>query len=522
MKNLFIRLLDALSVPYTMDFADELYATHPNRDNMLGLCQMCEAYGIAAKGIKVMDKNFDVLSVPSVLHVGGQFVILTDLTDEEVTYDWNGQATTQSKRDFVHSWDGQALLIESDKGAIEPSYSEHRKQDRSKYIQSFMLGCLILLCGGLMFFQTLRQQNILSVIFALIDVLGIGTCCLLLQKQTFQNSKIGDKVCSMFHQKDCNDLLHSDKAKIYGYSWSEVGFGYFVAHFLMATALPSAISLLSVIGWCAMCYGIWSIYYQARVAKQWCVLCVLVQILLWANGIAAILLRSEIFPISEFNVLLNARDGVYFLSAAVVTIIIVHQVAISVALKKTLRDRTYQYRSLKCNVEVFRHMLHQSEDVPADIGDSTILFGNEKAQLRITVLTNPHCTPCAAKHKQVDELIEKYGKQLSVQYIFLAFNKNLQPSNRFLIAIFQQQGEAKAREVYRKWYDSGKNQAEDFMAKYPAIDCDTFAVEQEMQRHTSWIARFGFSVTPTIIVNGHVLPYEYDLADLSLFTDVQL
>ena len=30
MKNVFIRLLEALSIPYTYDFADELYATHPN------------------------------------------------------------------------------------------------------------------------------------------------------------------------------------------------------------------------------------------------------------------------------------------------------------------------------------------------------------------------------------------------------------------------------------------------------------------------------------------------------------
>jgi len=522
MKNLFIRLLDALSVPYTIDFADELYATHPNRDNMLGLCQMCEAYGIVAKGVKVMDKNFDVLSIPSVLHVGGQFVILTDLTGEEVAYDWNGHVTTQSRSDFVRSWDGQALLIESDKGAIEPLFSEHRKQSRRKYIQYLMLGCLVLLCGGLMLFQTLRQQNILSVFFAMIDVSGIGTCCLLLQKQTFQSSRIGDKVCSIFHQKDCNDLLFSDKAKIYGYSWSEVGIGYFVAHFLTTTFLPCAIPLLSVVGWCAMGYGVWSIYYQARVAKQWCVLCVLVQILLWTNGIAAILLQSEEFPTSGFEALLSARGGVYFLSAAVVTTVVVHKVAASVTLKNTLRDSTYKYRSLKCNVGVFKHILHQSEYVPTGIGDSTILFGNGKAQMRITVLTNPHCAPCAAKHKQVDELLEKYGEQLSVQYIFLAFNDNLKLSNRFLIAIFQQMGETKAREVYRKWYEYGKSRSEAFMAEYPDIHCDTLAVEQEMQHHTSWVGNSGFSATPTILVNGYVLPSEYDLEELALFTDIRL
>lgn len=137
-----MRLLDALSIPYTMDFAEELYFTHPNRDNMLGLCQMCEVYGIAAKGVKVFSKNIDSLSIPSVLLVNGQFVVLTDLTDEEVAFDRNGQAISQNKCDFINLWDGEALLIESTKGAIEPSFMKHRKQERRKKIN--LCYCLVL------------------------------------------------------------------------------------------------------------------------------------------------------------------------------------------------------------------------------------------------------------------------------------------------------------------------------------------------------------------------------------------
>lgn len=519
MKNLFIRLLDALSVPYTEDFAEELYATHPNRDNMLGLCQMCAAYGITSKGVNVKDKCLDVLSIPSVLHVGGHFIILTEVSDKDVTYDWNGQTTIQEKDNFSNAWDGNALLIESDNGAIEPSYSEHRRQEWSQRIQTVALASLVMLCGGIMLIQSSCLSTAQSSIFAWIDVLGIGICYLLLQKQAFSTSKIGDKVCSMFHQKDCNDILFSEKAKVYGYSWSEIGFGYFVAHFLIASLLPSATLLLSAVSWCAMCYGIWSIYYQAYVAKQWCVLCVLVQALLWVNGIAAIILRSEISHISEFQALLWVRNGVYFLSVMAISIWAIHQIVASVAFKKSLLKVTYQYRSLKGNKNVFEHLLRQSEYVPTSIEDSGIVFGNKNSQLRITVLTNPHCNPCAAKHIQVDNLLEKYGAQLSVQYIFLAFNERLKQSNRFLIAAYQQRGEAVAREIYRKWYESGKNHATSFMANYPEILCDTPSVEQEMLHHASWIVNSGFSATPTILVNGYVLPPEYELEDLPLFVD---
>lgn len=521
MKNLFIRLLDALSVPYTKDFAEELYATHPNRDNMLGLCQMCEIYGITTKGVNIKDKCLDVLSIPSVLHAGGHFVILTEIADKEVIYDWNGHTTVQYKDDFSNIWDGNALLIESDQGAIEPSFSEHRRQEwRQRVLFGALIG-LVMLCGAMMLLQVYHQSNTLSLFFAWTDALGIGICYLLLQKQAFSLSKIGDKVCSMFHQKDCNDILFSEKAKVYGYSWSEIGFGYFVAHFLIACLLPSATLLLSAVSWLVMCYGIWSIYYQAYVAKQWCVLCVFVQFLLWVNGCAAIFLSNKIFRISEFQVLLWVRDGIYFLSVMIITVWAIHQIVASVTSKKSLLKVTYQYRSLKGNKGVFEYLLHQSEYVPTSIEDSKIVFGNKKSRLHITVLTNPHCNPCAAKHIQVENLLEKYGARLSVQYVFLAFNDKLKQSNRFLIAVYQQLGEAVARDVYRKWYESGKNHAISFMANYPEILCETSCVEQEMLHHALWVTNSGFSATPTILVNGYVLPAEYDLEDLPLFVDFQ-
>ena len=515
-----MRLLDALSIPYTMDFAEELYFTHPNRDNMLGLCQMCEVYGIAAKGVKVFSKNIDSLSIPSVLLVNGQFVVLTDLTDEEVAFDRNGQAISQNKCDFINLWDGEALLIESTKGAIEPSFMKHRKQERRKKNQSLLLSCSLFLCGGIMLFQVLCQRILLSRIFVLIDILGILFSYLLLQKQTFRTNEIGDKICSMFHQNNCTNLIFSEKAKIYGYSWSEVGMGYFVAHFLMTSMCSSAIPILSVIGWCAMFYGLWSVYYQSCIAKQWCVLCVCVQILLWVNGVASIALQNDLFFVARAVSWYCVSDGIIFLAITVVITVIVHQIVKSIKQEKSIRDMTYQYNVLKCNNGVFRHILHQRDFIPTCLADSMIVFGNEKSQCRITILTNPHCNPCAVMHKQVEELLVRYGDRLSVQYIFLAFNENLKKSNRFLIAVFQQLGKVKALEIYRKWYELGKYQAETFMAQYSDVHCDTFSVEQELQHQISWISRFGMTTTPTILVNSYVLPPEYNLGDLPLLADV--
>lgn len=61
----------------------------------------------------------------------------------------------------------------------------------------------------------------------------MGVSYLLLQKQLHAQSLYGDKICTLFHQKDCNTVLESDAANFMGlFSWSEIGFGYFMSNII--------------------------------------------------------------------------------------------------------------------------------------------------------------------------------------------------------------------------------------------------------------------------------------------------
>jgi hypothetical protein len=79
-------------------------------------------------------------------------------------------------------------------------------------------------------------------------------------------------------------------------SWSEIGLFYFVGGFIsLLVAGEQAASILLILAWmnvAALPYTIFSIYYQWRVAKQWCILCLTTQVLLIAEFIAAFFLGS--------------------------------------------------------------------------------------------------------------------------------------------------------------------------------------------------------------------------------------
>ena len=58
----------------------------------------------------------------------------------------------------------------------------------------------------------------------------MAVCAMLMQKQLFNESKYGDRVCSLFHHADCNSVLDGPRAKVFGISWSKIGLGFFIAN----------------------------------------------------------------------------------------------------------------------------------------------------------------------------------------------------------------------------------------------------------------------------------------------------
>lgn len=60
------------------------------------------------------------------------------------------------------------------------------------------------------------------------------------------------------------------------------------------------------------------------------------------------------------------------------------------------------------------------------------------------------------------------------------------------------------------------------IVKEHADSIHTDEVEQEVQKHFRWCKGHGFTATPTVLVNGYLLPREYDIEDLVMLTNCQI
>ena len=512
MKNILEQFLDAIEVRYNKHFADKLYYEHPHRYNMYGLKKMLDVYGVKTLGVRIESKDLLSLNFPCILHTYGDFAIGLDCGTDTITYLHNGKRVTISHDAFKQTWTGNALVVEETTEADEPDYYNHRRDEILAKAKVYCIPVILVLSSIIGIVAHIQEMELFSIIGLILNTFGVFVCAMLMQKQLMGESRYGDRVCSLFNHADCNSILDGPKAKIFGISWSEVGMGYFTASILLITLYHESVGMVAIINWIAMFYGVWSIYYQWRIAKSWCILCVISQIIIWLIGIIAII--SCISAPFTFGVISSLLSCIVY----GICIMAVHHYAIAHAAEKGRIRAVQKYRALKANSKVANALIENGECYETSLEDSSILFGNTEAKMRVTILSNPHCNPCARIHKHVENLLRLSGGEICIQYIFSSFNENLEDSNRYLISCYFEYGQDEALSKFADWYLKDKFNYERVVKKN-AAHIHTIKIEREMERHREWRNRTSLIETPTILVNSYKLPDEYDIEDLAMIVN---
>ena len=508
--NIVASVLDELKVKHTFTFSNKYYNEHPYKNSLYGLSKILSDYQIENQGVRIKDKE-DVLpelETPFIAYCSNDFVTVSTICNDKVEYIWKDKKITVPINEFTTIWSGVALLVEANEKSIEPGYKENKKLEFISAMKRASLIAAILLLFGIVGFSTQLYDNWGYLTVLLISSIGIYISYLLVLKQSHIHSKQADKICSLLIDKsDCNNILESDAAKFFGFSWSEIGLGYFVGNTVIITLLPSLYPYIALVNICALPYTIWSVWYQKYKAKQWCPLCLIVQGLLWIFFIVNLFLGLIKMP--EFTISDMLTIGcIYAIPVLVLNMFI--PVFSGSREKETIKQKL---SSLKTNKSVFNVLLKQSSKYEISKSDSIILFGNPDAENLITVITNPHCNPCAKIHVELEKLLEDTTNGYCVQYILTSFNEKLEYSSKLFIAMYQQMSIDEFLFFLRKWYAEGVYDSEYYYKDHP-FDEEDEMLQKEFSKHKRWIENTNMSATPTVLFNGYELPEEFNINEL--------
>jgi len=341
-------------------------------------------------------------------------------------------------------------------------------------------------------------------------------------------SQYADKICSLFKQNDCNNVLESKAAKLWGlFGWSEIGLGYFSTNVLLILYLPFTIYYLVIINIFALPYSFWSIWYQRTKAKQWCVLCLIVQVLLWAIFITNYLFGYIQLPTFSYSVI---QSFIFLGICYSASILLINALVPKFNADRAVPILRQAINSMKADEDVFKALLKQQPFYETNDSDSIIRFGNPNTPLRLTILTNPYCYPCSRMHKRIETLLQKMNGNISVQYILSSFDESLDSTNKYLIAAClaspsspspKWRGGESTQQLFTDWFEKGKELRDDYF-KNMNLDMENPIVEIEFQKHKAWRKKTQLRATPTVLLNGYQLPENYKVEDLQYFTEFNI
>ena len=504
-----------LNLPLSQSEIYEELLIHPEYPSLLAVSDVLTTFSIQNAAYHVKADDLVNVPVPFIAHTNsnnGDFFVVHKLDKETISVSnekWNQHKLTKDA--FLKIFTGVVLTADH-AGPVSNAVSLKNTFADLK-LPLTITGLALILFLSLIFhtdyFAVLNWQIALLTIFKSV---GLITSVLLLIQSIDGNNPLVQKLCQAGGKTNCNAILSSKAATVFeGLSWSEVGFFYFAGTWLLllfgggTAAIWQLLALFNII---SLPYTVYSIYYQARVAKQWCVLCCTVQALLWLEFIPLIMgLHTPL-----------AMPAPAALSSLFIALLIpvIFWVLLKPLLLKAqqLHPLKLQLHKFKYDTGLFNKLLTEQPKYTQPDEEWSVVLGNVEANNVITMVTNPYCPPCAKTHKLLHHMLES-NKDLQARIVFTADNtdKDIKtPVSRHLMTLQGLQDKNIVKQALYDWYEQKQKNYDAWAKAYPVELNQTEYNKIEKQK--AWCKITEIKATPTFLLNGYVMPNTYQLTDL--------
>lgn len=430
--------------------------------------------------------------------------------DLEIVYDSKTKKLL-SYKEFVNLWTGIVV-------AIEKNDNENSIENNSKSI--LKTGAIVSFALLTVTSLFLNPLNIAGFSYLLISSIGFYISILLVQKELGLHSKSLDKFCESSKNNSCDDVLNSKGALVFNtFKLSDVGIVYFSGIILTLlivniTGFNTKFLFLSSLSVISTLFIPYSIYYQWRIIKKWCPLCLMVLgVLVMQASISLPFLELESFIFS--NELILVSFSFLFLS------LVWAELKSGYKKKQEFDVLQLEHYKFKRNSNLFTTALKSSNKKEMTIaGINEISLGNKNAKLKIVLVTNPKCFFCKEAHQVFHEILK--GRKEDIQLIIrfnintsnLKSNQGLEISNQ-LLEIYNNQNEGKILEALDEIYSD--IEPETWLQKWKSTTSLNHI--SDLKKAKEWCTNNKVNFTPAVFINGYLFPKEYNKKDITFFID---
>jgi uncharacterized membrane protein len=403
-----------------------------------------------------------------------------------------------------------AVTAESGENNFEAKRARELFNKAMRPIQLFLTLSMIFAIGCLVYNSGFSSSYFLGIISLKISGLFLTTILML---HEFFDPNLFNRFCNGA-TTNCSNVLSSGGARLLWQtiSWSEVGFLYYLITTILALfARPDDLisNLIGALGISTVPFVIYSLYYQARIIRQWCTICLGIQGVILAEAILHLTTKSFHYPF-------NTKD--IMIAILVTSIVLLAWTFLKPLFKRVNRSRVTEIRLNRFlnNEKVFAVAGTEGRiySIPSD--DISIVIGDEDAENVLTVVLSPFCDYCAEAFERVKEL-NADNSLIKIKIVFLNGDHKLQQHRQVVSAILAlyRKADNEIIKALLMWY-----RIRNFNRWYKLYSSENPRIEQieDMREMTEeqqkWCVNNDIHSSPLVFYNGYRLTDLYEINDL--------
>lgn len=490
--------------------------SHPSFPSLHSVTGVLDHFDIENIALEV-PTNMEILEQlpPTFISLIGKqknYVVVHKKKDSvELTYG-NNDKKSLSNAAFIEDWTGILVAVEK----VSSETAGGKTNENKGMVALYALTALLTL--GMFFFGT---SGIFQIMHYFLSLIGLVISGFIIRHEMGYKSKIVDKLCTGKETANCESVLNSKGASLgKNLKLSDLGFVYFSMlsltwlmsiFFVETPGIVVALTLLS------LPITLYSLYYQWRIVKQWCPLCLGIVAVLWLQG-------ASLFFYSDWsNIQFVASEALIFMISALLTI------SFWVFVKPLLEDKQEfkknkiaHYKFIR-NFELFYTLYNKGESKtpmsPGILGKEIVL-GNKNAMVELTLVTNPSCFYCKEAHTDLEKVLHKDAKNVKLRIRFSVDIRNKENAaykmaSRLLEIYHTEPNEVcmtALSEAYAENMDKEK-----WLQKWKHTTSNIFDGVLEQQKE--WCSQNALNFTPAVLINNKLYPKMYDRSEIPYFIE---
>lgn len=218
----------------------------------------------------------------------------------------HAQQMRVTKQQFLQKWTGGILISEVSEQTIQEKNC--RLKDIAEWIRQYQLLLAGIVTAILILYSTGNSVSKGMSLYLFTLCTGMFVSSAILYKEMV-NSRFLHSFCHIGNVVDCNEVLHSKGSRIVGMGLGELSLFYFCTLLLFALIRPHDfyfISFLCNIG--ALGFTIYSVIYQAFVVRKGCMLCMIINLIVW-SGFSILIISQQ-----QFEKSITTSGGIFLIS----------------------------------------------------------------------------------------------------------------------------------------------------------------------------------------------------------------